>query len=101
MKAHTQTQSRAVAAGDWNRRVWRLAAPMIAANVTVPLLGAVDTAVVGHLPDAYYLGAVAIGAMIFSFLYGGFGFLRMATTGLTAQAHGGDDADEMRATLSS
>lgn len=99
MKAHTQTQSRTVAAGDWNRRVWRLAAPMIAANVTVPLLGAVDTAVVGHLPDAYYLGAVAIGAMIFSFLYWGFGFLRMATTGLTAQAHGGDDADEMRATL--
>ena len=99
MKSAAQTQPRAADGGSWNRRVWRLAAPMIAANVTVPLLGAVDTAVVGHLPNAYYLGAVAVGAMIFSLLYWGLGFLRMATTGLTAQAHGGDDADEMRATL--
>ncbi|MFQ5783501.1 MAG: MATE family efflux transporter [Alphaproteobacteria bacterium] len=68
-------------------------------NITIPLLGAVDTAVVGHLPEAYYLGAVAIGAMIFNFLYWGFGFLRMSTTGFTAQAQGADDADELRATL--
>ena len=99
MKAIPQTDAHGVRDAGWNRRVWRLAAPMIVANVTVPLLGAVDTAVVGHLPEPYYLGAVAVGAMIFSFLYWGFGFLRMATTGLTAQAHGADDADEMRATL--
>ena len=65
----------------------------------MPLLGAVDTAVVGHLAHAYYLGAVAVGALIFSFLYWGFGFLRMGTTGLTAQADGADDSDEVRATF--
>jgi MATE family multidrug resistance protein len=85
--------------GEWRRRVWRLAGPIILSNITVPLLGAVDTAVVGHLPEAYYLGAVAIGALIFNFLYWGFGFLRMGTTGLTAQAHGADDHDEVRAAL--
>ena len=62
-------------------------------------MGAVDTAVVGHLPDAYYLGAVAVGAMIFNFLYWGVGFLRMATTGLVAQAHGAADADEARSVV--
>ncbi len=65
----------------------------------MPLLGAVDTAVVGHLEHAYYLGAVAVAALIFTFLYWGFGFLRMGTTGLTAQAHGADERDEVRATL--
>jgi len=68
------------------RRVWRLAWPIIVSNVTVPLLGAVDTAVVGHLPQPHYLGAVAVGALIFSFLFSAFYFLRMGTTGLTAQA---------------
>ena len=87
------------AAGEWHGRVWRLAAPMILANVSVPLLGAVDTAVVGHLPEAYYLGAVAVGAVVFTFIYWGFGFLRMGTTGLTAQALGAGDADEVRASL--
>ncbi len=86
-------------AANWNRRVWRLAGPIIVSNITVPLLGIVDTAVVGHLPEAYYLGAVAVGALIFDFLYWGFGFLRMGTTGFTAQAHGAGDADEMRAAL--
>ena len=87
------------AEGEWHGRVWRLAAPMILANVSVPLLGAVDTAVVGHLPEAYYLGAVAVGAVVFTFIYWGFGFLRMGTTGLTAQAAGAGDADEVRAAL--
>ena len=90
---------RATATPDIQRRVWRLAWPIILSNVTVPLLGAVDTAVVGHLDHAYYIGAVAIGAIIFNFLYWGFGFLRMGTTGFTAQAHGADDAGEMVATL--
>jgi len=53
----------------WNRRVWRLAGPIMLSNITVPLLGIVDTAVVGHLEHAYYLGAVAVGALIFDFLF--------------------------------
>ena len=73
----------------WHGRVWHLAGPMILSNLSVPLLGAVDTAVVGHLPEPYYLGAVAVGSLIFTFIYWGFGFLRMGTTGLTAQAWGG------------
>ena len=84
---------------DWNRRVWALAGPIILSNVTVPLLGAVDTAVVGHLPDPRYIGGVAIGALIFNFVYWGFGFLRMGTTGPTAQAWGAGDPAEIRAML--
>ncbi|MBK1696364.1 MATE family efflux transporter [Rhodovibrio salinarum] len=81
------------------RSVWRLAVPIILSNLSTPLLGAVDTAVMGHLPDAAYLGAVAVGAMVFSFLYWGFGFLRMGTTGFAAQAFGAGQRDELRATL--
>lgn len=80
-------------------RVWRLAAPIMLSNLSTPLLGAVDTAVVGHLPHPAYIGGVAVGAVIFNFLYWGFGFLRMGTTGFTAQAHGAADRDEIRATL--
>lgn len=68
-------------------------------NVSVPLVGIVDTAVVGHLPNPIFIGAVALGAVIFSFLYWGFGFLRMGTTGLVAQDVGARDFDELRATL--
>jgi len=82
---------------DWHRRVWRLAGPIILSNMSVPLLGAVDTAVVGHLPDPVYIGSVAVGAIIFNFLYWGFGFLRMGTTGFTAQALGAGDGAEVRA----
>ncbi|MDJ0656341.1 MAG: MATE family efflux transporter [Xanthomonadales bacterium] len=71
-----------------HRDVHRLAVPMILSNISIPLLGMVDTAVVGHLPEAHHLGAVAVGAMIFSFVFWGFGFLRMGTTGFVAQAHG-------------
>ncbi|HSG88447.1 MAG TPA: MATE family efflux transporter [Pseudomonadales bacterium] len=70
------------------RAVWRLAWPMIVSNVSVPLLGLVDAAILGHLPDARYLAAVAVGTTLFGFLYWGFGFLRMGTTGLVAQAWG-------------
>ncbi len=79
-----------------HRQVWRLAGPMILSNLSVALLGLVDTAVIGHLEHAWYLGAVALGAVIFDFIYWGMGFLRMGTTGLAAQAHGQDDADKMR-----
>ncbi len=82
-----------------HRRVWRLSAPVILSNLSIPLLGAVDTAVMGHLPDPAYIGGVAVGALIFSYIYWGFGFLRMSTTGLVAQAAGARDADEARAIL--
>ena len=87
--------------GDWawHRRVWRLAWPMLVSNLSVPLLGAVDTAVIGHLPEPHFLGAVAVGALIFNTIYFGCNFLRMGTTGLTAQAFGARDRDETRATL--
>lgn len=68
-------------------RVWHLAWPMILSNITVPLLGAVDTAVLGHLPSAEYLSGVAIGASVVSMLLWAFGFLRMGTTGLVARSH--------------
>jgi len=80
-------------------RVWRLAGPIILSNLSVPLLGAVDTAVMGHLPDPAYIGGVAIGGLVFSYIYWGFGFLRMGTTGFVAQAEGAGDADEIRAVL--
>jgi MATE family multidrug resistance protein len=76
-----------------------MAWPIILANVTVPLLGAVDTAVVGHLPEPYYIGAVAIGAMLFNYIYHLFNCLRMGTTGPTAQARGAGDHAEVRAMI--
>jgi len=82
-----------------HRRVWSLAWPMMLSNITVPLLGLVDTAVIGHLPEPHHLGAVALGGMIFSILYWAFGFLRMGTTGMVAQAHGREDCDRLRTLL--
>ena len=82
-----------------NRDVWRIAAPMILSNISVPLLGMVDTGVTGHLDEAYYLGAVAIGSTIFGFLYAGFNFLRMGTTGITAQRFGAEDDDGIKVAL--
>jgi MATE family multidrug resistance protein len=81
------------------RQVVRIAWPIVLANIAVPLLGVVDTAVIGHLGQTAPLGAIAIGAQIFSFLYWGLGFLRMGTTGLTAQADGAGDMAEVRASL--
>ncbi len=80
-------------------RVWRLAGPVILSNITTPLLGAVDTGVVGRLPDPALIGGVALGSLIFNFVFWGFGFLRMGTTGLTAQALGALDNAELRATF--
>ena len=85
---------------QWHGRVWALSWPMILANVAIPLVGAVDTAVMGRLPDARYLGAVAIGAAIMNALYWMLGFLRMGTTGLTAQALGAGDRPALAATAS-
>lgn len=82
-----------------HRKIWSLAGPIILSNISVPLVGAVDTAVVGHLPEPQYIGAVAIGALIFSFLYWGFGFLRMGTTGFVAQAYGAGNWRDLSDTL--
>lgn len=84
---------------ELNLRIWRMAWPPMVSNITTPLLGLVDTAVVGHLGTAIHLGAVAIGASIFSFLFWAFGFLRMGSTGLTAQAVGREDGRHVRALL--
>jgi MATE family multidrug resistance protein len=77
-------------------RVLRLSLPIILSNLSIPLMGAVDTAVMGHLPDAAYIGGVALGALFFSYVYWAFSFLRMATTGFVAQAHGAGDHQELR-----
>lgn len=74
-----------------DRRLWAVAWPLMLTNLTVPLLGLVDTAVLGHLDSPEYLGAVAVGANLFSILYWTFGFMRMGTTGLAAQAWGKRD----------
>jgi len=81
------------------RRAWQLAWPIILSNSSIPLVGAVDTAVMGHMPDAAYIGAVALGANLFSIIYWSFGFLRMGTTGFVAQAFGAGDGEEVRAAL--
>ncbi len=72
---------------------------MILSNISVPLLGMVDTGVTGHLEDAAYLGAVAVGSTIFGFLYMGVNFLRMGTTGIAAQRFGANDFDGLRVAL--
>jgi MATE family, multidrug efflux pump len=81
------------------RNILHLAWPIIISNLSVPLLGAVDTAVIGHLPNPAYLGAVAIGTMIFSFIYWSFGFLKMGTTGFAAHAAGAGNYGEVRSAV--
>lgn len=78
-----------------NRRILHLAIPSIISNITVPLLGLVDVAIVGHLGAASYIGAIAVGGMLFSMIYWVFGFLRMGTSGLASQAFGRRDLDEV------
>jgi len=80
-------------------RIWRMALPIMLSNLTVPLLGAVDTAVVGHLPEPRHLGAVAVGSTVFNLIYWSLLFLRSSTTGLVAQAIGAGNGDEVRAVL--
>ena len=80
-----------------NRRILHLAIPSIVSNITVPLLGLVDVTIVGHLGATAYIGAIAVGGLLFNILYWNFGFLRMGTSGLTSQAYGRKDKDaEMR-----
>ena len=77
------------------RHIWSISWPIFLANITVPLVGAVDTAMMGRFPDPAYIGGVALGTLVFNFLYFGLGFLRMCTTGLVAQAHGRNDEAEI------
>ena len=74
-----------------NRQILRLAIPSILANITIPLVGLVDTIIVGHISDAHAIGGIAIGTMLFDLLYWNFGFLRVGTSGMTAQAYGRGD----------
>lgn len=82
-----------------DREILGIALPMILANASPSLIGLIDTAVVGHLGEAHYIGGVAVGAAIFGFVFTAFNFLRMTTTGLAAQAAGADDATRLRTIL--
>ena len=77
------------------RHIWRLSWPVMISNISLPLVGAVDVAMMGHLPDPAFIGGVALGGLVFNFLYLAFGFLRMGTTGLTALAAGAGKMDEV------
>ena len=78
-----------------NRRILQIAVPSIISNITVPLLGLIDVTIVGHLGSAAYIGAIAVGGMLFNIIYWIFGFLRMGTSGMTSQAYGKRDLDEV------
>lgn len=78
-----------------NKNILRIALPSIVSNITVPLLGLIDVTIVGHLGSASYIGAIAVGGMLFNIIYWIFGFLRMGTGGLTAQAYGAQDWNEL------
>ncbi len=82
-----------------DRLILRLAIPNILANLSVPLLGLTDTLLMGHMPDAAFLGAIALGGVLFNVVYWSFGFLRASTVGLTAQAYGRRDGAESAAVL--
>ena len=77
-----------------NKKILNLAIPSIVSNITVPLLGLVDVAIVGHLGAPAYIGAIAVGGMLFNMIYWMFAFLRMGTSGLTSQAYGRRDLKE-------
>ncbi len=81
-----------------NKEILKLAIPNILSNISIPLLSSVDTILMGHL-SLQHLGAVGIASMIFNFIYWNFGFLRMGTTGITAQAFGENNTDKIRDTL--
>ncbi|MET0530042.1 MAG: MATE family efflux transporter, partial [Microvirga sp.] len=94
---HGAVVSRRIDVSHW--RMLALALPMTLSHVTTPLLGLVDATVIGRLGEAHLLGAVALGAVIFDFVFWSFGSLRMATAGLTAQATGAGKSHEVDLTL--
>lgn len=78
-----------------NKKILQIAIPSIVSNITVPLLGLIDVTIVGHLGSAAYIGAIAVGGMLFNIIYWIFGFLRMGTSGMTSQAYGRHDLNEV------
>ena len=78
-----------------DRQILQIALPSIVSNITVPLLGLIDVAIVGHLGSPAYIGAIAVGGMLFNIIYWIFGFLRMGTSGMTSQAFGKRDLPEV------
>ena len=78
-----------------NKRILQIAIPSIISNITVPLLGLIDVTIVGHLGAPSYIGAIAVGGMLFNIIYWIFGFLRMGTSGMTSQAFGKHDSNEV------
>ncbi len=78
-----------------NRKILNLAIPNIISNLIIPMLGIVDLTMMGHLGNAVYIGAIALGGMILNFIYWGFNFLRMGTSGFTAQAYGEKNQKEI------
>ncbi|HBX87189.1 MAG TPA: MATE family efflux transporter [Marinilabiliaceae bacterium] len=82
-----------------NKEILKLAIPNILTNITVPILGMVDIYLMGHLDSVYFLGAVALASAVFNFIYWGFAFLRMSTSGLAAQTYGREDRQEMALVL--
>ncbi len=77
-----------------HKSILKIAVPSILANITIPLVGLVDMIIAGHISSAWAIGGIAVGTMLFDMLYGCFGFLRVSTAGLTAQAYGADNPDE-------
>ena len=77
------------------KNIWSLSWPLIIANFTIPLVGLTDTVIMGHMPDSIYIAAIAIGGIVFNFMYAGLNFLRMGTTGIVAQKFGANDFEEV------
>ena len=77
------------------KKIWSLSWPIIIANFTIPLVGLTDTIIMGHMPNSIYIAAIAIGGIIFNFVYAGLNFLRMGTTGITSQKLGKKDFEEV------
>ena len=96
MSSNPTSEPKAGSEQSANRKVWAIAGPAIIANSSAPLVGLVDTWAIGHLPVATHLAAVGVGATVFSFIFWSFGFLRMSTTGLIAQARGRLDEGAQR-----
>ena len=82
-----------------HKRILKLTLPAIISNISVPLLGVVDSTIVGHMGSSVFIGTVALGTTIFNMMYWLMGFLRMGTTGLVAQAHGQEDQERMKTVL--
>ena len=80
-------------------RIWKLSWPIMLSNISIPIVGAVDVAIMGHLSEPAYFGGVGLGMLIFNLLYFSFGFLRTSTTGFTARARGEGNMDEVTSLL--